>query len=302
MTRLRIGTRGSDLALWQTNWVTDALKAAHPGLDIERIIIQTHGDQNQHTAMNSADWPAGSFVTALEDAMLQGKIDLAVHSCKDLPSSLPDKLTIAAMPNRNVVHDVLLTNEAVDLDRLPEGFRIGTSSPRRSAQFGRFCPGVTLVPLRGNVPTRISRLVEGKYDGIILAAAGMTRLNLDAPHITKLPTDRFVPAPSQGALAIETKRGTDAEALVAAIDDASIRQTVEAERAVLRAVAATCQTPVAALASLSGDTLSLHAQLFSDDFSQLAEGRQSGSDPVAVGTALGNTLKAELERSPCASG
>ena len=128
MRRLRIGTRGSDLALWQTNWVTDALKAAHPGLEIERIIIQTHGDQNQHTAMNSPDWPAGGFVTALEDAMLKDEIDLAVHSCKDLPSSLPDELTIAAMPDRNVVHDVLLTNEAVDLDRLPAGFRVGTSS------------------------------------------------------------------------------------------------------------------------------------------------------------------------------
>ncbi|MCH8937214.1 MAG: hypothetical protein IIB90_15975, partial [Gemmatimonadetes bacterium] len=111
-----------------------------------------------------------------------------------------------------------------------------------------YCPGVSLVPIRGNVPTRISHLIDGKYDGIILAAAGMTRLKLDAPHITELPTDRFVPAPSQGALAIETRRDSDAEALGDVIDDRSVRQTVEAERAVLRAVAATCQTPVAALA------------------------------------------------------
>lgn len=302
MTRLRIGTRGSDLALWQTNWVTDRLKAAHPGLEIEQIVIQTHGDKNQHAAMNAADWPAGGFVTALEDAMFRGDIDLAVHSCKDLPSTLPAGLTIAAMPDRNLVHDVLLTNDPIDLNNLPQGFCIGTSSPRRSAQFCKYCPGVSLVPIRGNVPTRISHLIDGKYDGIILAAAGVTRLKLDAPHVTELPTDRFVPAPSQGALAIETEKGTEAEALVAAIDDASVRQTVEAERAVLRAVAATCQTPVAALASLAGDTISLHAQLFTDDFSHFAEDRLDGADPIAIGTELGLSLKAQLEQSLCASG
>ena len=302
MTRLRIGTRGSDLALWQTNWVSETLRSAHPGLEVEQIIIQTHGDKDQHSAMNSTEWPAGSFVTALEDAMLTGDIDLAVHSCKDLPSTLPDELTIAAFPDRNVVHDVLLTNDPIDIDDLPQGFRVGTSSPRRSAQFGTFCPGVTLLPLRGNVPTRISRLITGDYDGIILAAAGITRLELDAPHIITLPTDRFVPAPSQGALAIETRRDSEAMTLVAAIDVASIRRGVEAERAVLRAVSATCQTPVGALATQSGDVISLHAQLFSDDFSQLAEGYLEGTDPNVIGTDLGALLKSELEQSTCTSG
>ncbi len=302
MTRLRLGTRGSDLALWQTRWVIGALEKRHPELEVEEVIIQTHGDRHQDAAMHSPEWPAGSFVTALEESMLRGEIDLAVHSCKDLPSQLPESLTIAAFPDRAAVHDVLLTREAVDLERLPAGFRVGTSSPRRSAQFLRFCPGVELVALRGNVPTRVSKLTSGEYDGVILAAAGLSRLGLNAPHLAALPTERFVPAPAQGALAIETRRETEAAAIVGAIDDASVRGTVEAERAVLRAVAATCQTPVGALATTEGDGVSLHGQLFTDDLVHFAEGRLTGKDPSAVGSELGATLKAQLERAACGSG
>ena len=299
---LRLGTRGSDLALWQTRWVIGALEKRYPGLEVEEVIFQTHGDQRRDAALHSPDLPAGSFVTTLEESMLRDEIDLAVHSCKDLPSQLPEELTIAAFPDRTVAHDVLLTREAVDLERLPAGFRVGTSSPRRSAQFLRYCPGVELVAIRGNVPTRVSKLTTGEYDGVILAAAGLPRLDLNAPHTVTLPTDRFVPAPAQGALAIETQRDSEAAEIVGAIDDASIRRMVEAERAVLRAVAATCQTPVGALATIEGDGVSLHGQLFTDDLVHFAEGCLTGDDPIAVGSELGATLRAQLERAACGSG
>ena len=302
MTPLRLGTRGSDLALWQTRWVIGALQKRHPELEVEEVIIRTHGDGHQDMAMHSPDWPAGSFVTALEESMLRGEIDLAAHSCKDLPSQLPEELTIAAFPDRTVVHDVLLAREAVDLECLPAGFRVGTSSPRRSAQFLKFCPSVELVAIRGNVPTRVSKLATGEYDGVILAAAGLSRLDLDTPHMTSLPTDRFVPAPAQGALAVETRRDSESAEIVSAIDDASVRRMVEAERAVLRAVAATCQTPVGALAVIEGDGVSLHGQLFTDDLVHVADGRLIGDDPFAVGSELGATLRAQLERAACGSG
>jgi len=300
VTRLRAGTRGSDLALWQTRWVCARLKSAHPGLTIEEIIIKTHGDEAIDQRFD-ADWPVGGFVGAIEQALARNDIDLAVHSYKDLQTAVTDGLVIAAVPGRELVHDVLVTREPIDLDNLPDGLRIGTSSPRRAAQLKRHAHAcrttVTIVPIRGNVPTRLRKIDSDEYDAVVLAAAGLKRLNLHAPHTIDMPTDRFVPAPAQGALAIQTRESDRAEAIVSALDDHAVRHAVAAERAFLRTINAGCHVPVGALAASNGSDVALHAQLFSDDGEHLAEGVESGDDPVRVGDMLAERLLVELRRS-----
>ncbi len=292
MTRLRVGTRGSDLALWQTRWVCDRLREAHSDLEIEEIIIKTHGDLVTDKPFDG-DWPVGSFVTAIEQALIEKQIDFAVHSFKDLPSAITGGLIISAIPQRQIVQDVLLTSEPMELANLPAGYQIGTSSPRRAAQLLRD-HDVTIVPIRGNVPTRVAKVNDPQYDAVVLAAAGLTRLSIEHPHVIDLPTDRFVPAPAQGALAIQTRENEIAGELVAAIDHASSRIAVEAERSFLHAVGAGCQTPVGALAAIDGDSITLHGQLFSDDGTDLAESRETGDNPLEIGITLAKRLLGEL--------
>jgi hydroxymethylbilane synthase len=289
---LRVGTRGSDLALWQTNWITSLLANSRPDVTIEQEIITTHGDANVEAAFDGA-WPVGSFVSAIEAVLMQERVDFAVHSFKDLTTQSPDDLVIAAVPPRADVHDVLLTREAMTLDEVGDGFRVGSSSPRRAAQMKRHAK-VEIVPLRGNVPTRVEKLNSGDYDGVILAAAGLNRLGITPEHTIVLPTGRFVPAPAQGAVAVQVKRGTPAEAIIASIDDFPSHRAVRAERSLIAAVEAGCQTPVGALATLNGDEVTLHAQLFSDDGVAFTEGSHTGDDPVIVGRELGLRLRAEL--------
>jgi hydroxymethylbilane synthase len=268
------------------------LRAARPSVAIEEIVIKTHGDIERDRPFDES-WPVGSFVTALESALLADEIDVAVHSYKDLPSLSPEGLTIAAVPEREVVHDVLVTREPADLDGLPAGFRVGTSSPRRTALLRRL-PGVQILPLRGNVPTRLEKLQQGEYDGIVCAAAGLRRLGLEPAHAIVMPPRRFVPAPAQGALAVQTRAGDDAAAVVAALEHAGTRRTVDAERAFLARIEAGCQTPLGAWASLESGTIELRGQLFSDDGGQMVEGVETGDDPVAVGRRLADRLLAEL--------
>jgi hydroxymethylbilane synthase len=293
--KLRVGTRGSELALWQTNWVCAQLRAAHPGLDIEQIVIKTHGDVV--TDQNfGRDWPVGAFVKALEQALLENRIDFAVHSFKDLQTAETPGLVVAATPPREVVHDVLLTRVAQRLEDLPPGARIGTNSPRRAAQLleiGRF----QIVPIRGNMPTRIAKLEREKLDAVALAAAGLKRLGVQHPRMIPLPTDRFVPAPAQGALAVQTRTAGPAREIVADLDDPATHKAVVAERTVLRRINAGCHTPVGALASIAGAAIRLHAQLFTDDYARKAEGVHTGTDPVAVGNALADQLLADLRGS-----
>jgi len=292
MTTLRAGTRGSRLALTQTRWVCERLRAAHASLQIEEVIIKTHGDLATDKPFD-ASWPVGSFVNALEAALLEGEIDFAVHSYKDLPSQSPQGLVIAAVPEREAVEDVLVVRESVDLDRLPGGFRIGTSSPRRTAQLRRL-GDVVIVPIRGNVPTRLEKIEGDDLDGVVLAAAGLRRLGLQPKHVIDLPPDRFVPSPAQGALAVQARDGEEAAKLIAVLDDEEARRAVTAERSFLAAVEAGCQTPLGALATVSGDRVELRAQLFSDDGERLAEGVEEGDDPGQVGSRLAVRLLAEL--------
>ncbi|MBN2563777.1 MAG: hydroxymethylbilane synthase [Phycisphaerae bacterium] len=292
MTKLRVGTRGSDLALRQTRWVCGELRKIHPRLRLEEVIIKTHGDVVTDRPFGG-DWPVGAFVHAIEQALIEERIDVAVHSYKDLQTATTAGLLIAAVPVREVVHDVLLTRGPVDLDNLPAGFRIGTSSPRRSAQF-RHLADVQIVPLRGNMPTRVAKLERENLDGVVLAAAGLRRLGLRHEHMLSLPTDRFVPAPAQGALAVQARDTGEAAEVVQALDDAPSRRAVEAERSFLRGINAGCHTPAAALATIEGPTISLHAQLFSDDGERMVQGREVGDDAETVGLAIARRLVREL--------
>ena len=292
MTTLRVGTRGSDLALWQTRWVATRLRAAQPSLTVEQIIIKTHGDLATEQRFD-ADWPVGGFVGAIESALLNNEIDFAVHSFKDLQTAVTDGLVVAGIPQREDVHDVLVTRAPVELDKLPSGFTLGTSSPRRAAQFRRL-GGVEIVPVRGNVPTRVAKLEGDGLDGVVLAAAGLNRLGINVPHRIDLPTDRFVPAPAQGALAIQTRDGDPTQRTVRFLDHALTRRVVEAERAFLKGISAGCHVPVGALAELDGDGVSLHGQLFSDDGTRMVEGVASGRSPEAVGEELAGRLLREL--------
>ncbi len=292
MKPLRIGTRGSDLALWQTNWVTERLKAAKPGLEIIRVIIKTHGDLATQQKFD-ANWPVGGFVGAIEQAISNKEVDLAVHSYKDLQTATTPGLTISAIPIREVVYDTLVTREPVDLYHLPKGFRIGTSSPRRAAQF-RQLGDVEIVEIRGNVPTRVAKLQTEELDGVVLAGAGIKRLSIETPNRIDLPTDKFVPAPAQGALAIQTRDHGEARDIVKLLDDAPTRKTVTAERAFLRQIGGGCHVPVGALAKLNGLTIELHGQLFSDDGSRMATGIETGQDAEAVGIVLADRLVRQL--------
>ncbi len=316
MTLLRVGTRGSDLAIVQTRLVCSLLRTIDPSLSFDEIIITTHGDRETERPFDE-NWPAGGFGGAIEQALLRGEIDFAVHSYKDLPTAETSGLAIVAVPAREIAHDVLITREAIDLDRIPNGFRIGTGSPRRAAQLRQFLGEVRVIPIRGNVPTRLARIGgsnlgdsnrlspaggEGRVrghsvtllDGIVLAAAGLRRLGIDPPHATALPADRFVPAPGQGALAVQVRAGDAVAGVVSAINHASSRISVDCERAFLHAIGADCRTPVGALAVVTESTIHLHGQLFTDDGSRFASDTEIGIDPKVVGESLARRLRHEL--------
>jgi len=291
MNPLRVGTRGSDLALRQTRWVCERVIAAHAGLRIEEVVIKTHGDVSTGKLFDK-DWPAGGFVGAIEEALLRGEIDFAVHSYKDLPTEETPGLVIAAVPPREVAHDVLITRFPVDLAALPAGLRLGTSSPRRGAQL-RLHADVEIVPIRGNVPTRIAKVADGTVDGVVLAAAGIRRLGLEPAHRIDLPIAEFVPAPAQGALAVQTRASDPTMRLVSAIEDHAARITTAAERSFLAATGAGCHVPVgahAALSAVADGTIELLGQLFTEDGSRVAHARMTGRDPQSVGQQLAERL------------
>lgn len=292
MTRLRVGTRGSDLALRQTRWVCDLLEAVRTGVEFEEAVIKTHGDIATGQPLDT-DFPVGGFVSAIEQALLEKRIDFAVHSYKDLPTAATLGLMIAAVPPREVPHDVLVTRDPVDLSNLPRGIRLGTSSPRRAAQF-RLLADVQIVPIRGNVPSRIAQVAQNGLDGVVLAAAGLKRLRLLPPNLIDLPVNRFVPAPAQGALAVQVREGDSTITMIAEIEHDPSRRAVEAERSFLRSLHAGCHTPVGALATVSGRTINLHGQLFSDDGLRMVEGVETGDDSQSVGTRLAKHLAQKL--------
>jgi hydroxymethylbilane synthase len=297
--RLRIGTRGSALALWQANFIAGRLKQAS-SIEIEIVRIRTSGDHLQsasvakplaeHTAENDA---TGIFIKELEDALLAGSVDLAVHSMKDVPTETPARLAFPAVTEREDPRDCLISRQGRTLKTLPSGARVGTSSLRRQAQLRHHRPDLEMFDVRGNVDTRIRKLESGEFDAIVLALAGVKRLGL-ADKITQvLDEEVILPAVGQGALGIETRSGdVETGQLVAILDHAETRACVTAERAVLRVLQGGCQIPLGALAHVRGNRLHLEAAVFSPRGSEHVQSSNEG--PVSEAAAIGERLGAAL--------
>ncbi len=264
--RLRLGTRGSALALVQTELVARRLQAAIPGIAIDTVVVRTEGDTDKTTPLTVLGG-RGVFTSGPEAALLSGEVDAAVHSAKDLPTRLPEGCSLAAFPERADPGDVFVSRHGLGLDRLPPNPVIGTSSRRREVQVRAARPDAVIVDLRGNIDTRLRRaLDEARYDGVVLAAAGLERMGWASRITERLSVDRFVPSPAQGALAVEVRADDEASgAMVAAIDDPLARLPVLAERAFLRALGAGCAIPVGALATWDGGNLVLRAMLAEED-------------------------------------
>ncbi len=293
MTPLRVGTRGSALARSQTTTVITALGAL--GLKAEAVEVVTAGDRS--TADLTVIGGTGVFASALRDALAAGTIDVAVHSYKDLPTAMSPGLVVAAVPAREDPRDVLVARDGLTLGELPVGAVIGTGSPRRAAQIRALGLGVEMVPIRGNVDTRIGKVTSGEVDAVVLARAGLARLDrLDAVTETFDPL-LVLPAPAQGALAVEC-RASDGElaAQLAALDHADSRAAVVAERALLAALEAGCTAPVGGLAVIAegddGPELFLRGSVTAADGSDAV--RLSATGPVTDAAAIGRRLAAEL--------
>jgi hydroxymethylbilane synthase len=292
MTPLRIGTRGSALALWQANHVADRLRPLAAPRPVELVLIQTTGDrvQDRPLAQIGGD---GLFTKEIQRALLAGTADVAVHSLKDLPTLPVDGLVLAAVPLRGPTGDAFVSRRHRAFDALPQGAVIGTSSLRRRAQVLHRRPDLRLVDMRGNVETRLRKLAERDLDSLVLARAGLERLGL-ADAITEiLDPSWMLPAVGQGALGLEC-RADDRETLgfLAALDDAPSRQAVLAERALLRALGGGCLVPIGAAAAVEGDSLTLRGAVLSPDGRQRVAGQTAG--PVAEAEALGRRLADEL--------
>lgn len=257
MEILRIATRKSPLALWQTEHVAARMREAHPGLSVELVPMSTRGDEVLDRSL-AAIGGKGLFLKELEVAMQRGEADCAVHSLKDVPMVLEEGFALAAILERADPADAFVSDAYASLDALPQGARVGTSSLRRQAQLRARRPDLALLDLRGNVNTRLAKLDAGDYDAIVLACAGLQRLGFQDRIRARLEAPDWLPAPAQGAIAIECRSG-DAriQALCAALDHAPTRLRVEAERAMNRALHGSCHVPVAAYAELKGENLRL---------------------------------------------
>jgi hydroxymethylbilane synthase len=291
---ITIGTRASKLALVQANLVRDHLMAANPGLDVRIENITTRGDIILDRPL-SAIGDKGLFVTELEDAMRAGRIDLAVHSAKDLPSELPDDMALAAFPRREDARDALVSRAGLGLQELPQGAHVGTSSLRRACQLRAVRPDLRISDLRGNVDTRLRKLHEGQYDAIVLAAAGLIRLGLQSEIAELLAPGVMIPAAAQGILALETRAGDERlAALLATLDHAPSRIAALAERAFLARAGGGCQVPLAAWANVEGDHLTIAGMIGAVD-GRLVRGEVHGAAAAAaaLGVALAATLLAQ---------
>ena len=286
MTRtVRIGTRGSTLAVWQAGWVKQRLEAHWPDLRVELVPITTSGDRIQHVSLARIGGK-GLFVKEIEQALLAGRVDLAVHSVKDLPAELPPGLRLSTIPEREDPRDVLISAGGSSLADLPEGTRVGTSSLRRQALLLHLRPDLRIEVLRGNVETRLRRQLEGRVDATILAAAGLKRLSLNLKNGVPLDAEEFLPAIGQGALGIEIRAGDEVAALLAPLHHPETAWAVEAERAFLSGMGGSCRTPLAARATVANGSLRLAALVASPDGKRLLRHERSGPTDTAgqIGT------------------
>lgn len=289
---VRIGTRGSDLALWQSNHVRDTLRRHHPGLEVQLEIISTEGDRIQDRPLHEIGGK-GLFVKAIEERLLDGSVDLAVHSMKDLPAFGPPGLVIACTPTREDPRDALVGPPGSTLATLPAGTRLGTGSLRRGALARRINPGLDIVPIRGNVPTRAGKVESGELDAVLLAAAGLHRLGMADRIAEHLDVESFCPAPAQGILALQC-REDDArvKALLVPMVDDEATVSAAAERGFLQTLEASCTIPVACFAVREGEQLHVHGLVVHPSGEPCYEGRRRG--PVAEAEQLGRSLAEEL--------
>jgi hydroxymethylbilane synthase len=287
-----IGTRGSDLALWQANWVKSELVRHHPSLTVDLSIIKTKGDIILDVPLAKVGGK-GLFVKEIEEAMLDGRIDIAVHSMKDMPAEIPDGLCIAAVPERENPGDALISRNNIPLSRLPEGARIGTSSLRRASQLLFARPDIQIMPLRGNINTRIRKLDTEGLDAVVLAAAGVKRLNLEEKISEYIDFDILLPAVGQGALCIETReQDDDTRAFVSVLDHALTHQVIFAERAFLHRLEGGCQVPMAAYGTIKNAVLTLTGMVAEIDGSRIIKDQITGParDARLLGIALAERL------------
>jgi len=283
---LVIGSRGSQLALWQAQWI--AARLAEDGHETRIDIIKTTGDKITDVPLAKVG-TKGLFTKEIEEALLDGRIDLAIHSLKDLPTEIPAGLTIAAVPEREDPRDAMV---GARLSELPAGAQVGTSSLRRAAQLRMVRPDLAIESVRGNLDTRVRKLDEGQYRAIVLAAAGLTRLGWAHRIAEILPPEVMCPAVGQGALAVETRQEGEARDICAALDHAATRAAVTAERAVLAALGGGCQVPIGAHAVIEGDSLGLVGAVIAPDGDRMVRKSDRGAvaDAAEIGRRLGEAL------------
>jgi len=296
--RIRLATRGSALALTQTEMAAAAIRALDPSVEVEVVEVSTKGDQDQTTSLRILGGQ-GIFVGAVREAILDGRADAAVHSLKDVPTTPAPELTLAAMLERGDPRDVFVGRDGRRLAELPEGSRVGTSASRRVALLRALRPDLEVAEIRGNVDTRIAKVMAGDYEGAILAAAGMQRLGRLDEATQLFDAEAFLPSPGQGVIALECRTDDDATlALLRSIDHVHTRAAIEAERGVLAALGTGCDLAVGAYARVDGDLLTVRAMLGGDrEGTEPVFGEATGpaSDAEKLGRGLGDHLKVGYE-------
>jgi hydroxymethylbilane synthase len=293
MKRLVIATRQSRLALWQAEHIARRLRERHAGLSVELLPMTTRGDQLLDRRLDQVGGK-GLFVKELEVAMSEGRADLAVHSMKDVPAELPQGFVLAAITVREDPRDALVSQRYATLAEMPAGAAVGTSSLRRAAQLMERHPALAIRVLRGNVDTRLAKLDRGEYDAIVLAAAGLTRLGLEARIRARLSVEDSLPAPGQGALGIECLEArADVRERLVPLADAASERCVRAERAVSRALGGSCTVPLGAYAEMSRGKIALRALVASADGRRVLRASAEGADPEAVGASVAAALRAQ---------
>ena len=290
LVKLVIGSRGSKLALTQTHWVRDRLQAHHDSLEIEVLEIRTTGD-TATGSLRSFDG-AGVFTKELERALLEGQIDLAIHSLKDLPTQMHPELTLVATPEREDVRDALIGPDLSSLADLPNGARLGTGSLRRRAQLKALRPDLEILDIRGNLDTRIDKAMRGECDAVVLAVAGLNRLGWQQRIGVHLSLDQVLPAPGQGALGLQMRADNPLKSYVGALNHAPTQAAVQAERQLLQTLRAGCHAPVGAWARLEEDQLTLDGVVGHPDGTEMLRARHSA--PLTDAQPLGEAVAAAL--------
>jgi len=288
LKELRIGTRGSQLALYQANWVREKLVQTHPNLKVTLVTIKTTGDKIQDAPLAKIGGK-GVFVKEIEEALIQRRVDLAVHSIKDVPTELPKELHLSAITTREDPRDVFISKDGKNLRELQQGAKIGTGSLRRQAQLLHFRGDLELIPLRGNLDTRLKKLEKMNMDGIVLAMAGVKRLGFESRITEIIPTEISLPAIGQGALGIETRKGDkEVEERIHFLNDPPSAIAVSAERAFLKKLEGGCQVPIAAFARIIDSTIHIDGLVGTIDGKRLIKHHLEG--PIDQGVLLGTEL------------